>query len=392
MTLSALKVQGPFKGISGYDHHTRELVKGLHRLGVEIELVDLPVWGSAELPPDKSDPWFRELSRPVGASVYLRFAMPHQALVEPGVVNVNYTMFEGTRIHPAWVEQAKAYDLVVVPTEICRDVWTASGAPPDRIRVSPLGIDTGLFGRTAAPLTLATTARTRFLNLSEINQRKNLDALARVWKRATRPGDDAVLILKLATDDPGLGRFRNELAGAAPVLLMNDRLADDDMPSLYAAATHYMSLSRGEAWDMAMMEAAASGLELVAPWHTAYRTYLDPDTAHLVESREVPVDLPESDDNFSLFRRARWWEPDEDQAVEIVRSIVAGTAPAKPPPRERILAGFSWDEAARRLLDVLSEAEARQGRRRRLLRRASGMRRRAGAPGRSGAAPEQRSS
>src|SRR2546430_14430858 len=119
---------------------------------------------------------------------------------------------------------------------------------------------------------------------------------------------------------------------------------------------------------MPMMEAAASGLELVAPWHTAYRMYLDSETAHLVESREVQVELPESDDNFSLFRRARWWEPDEDEAVEIVRTIVAGTAPAKPPPRERILGSFSWDAAARRPLDVLSEAEDRQGRPRPLLR------------------------
>jgi len=373
VTLSRLKVQGPFRGMSGYDHHTREFVKGLHRLGVAIELVDLPVWGSGELPPDKSDPWFRELSQPVGASVYLRFAMPHQALVERGVANVNYSMFEATRIHPSWVAQAEAYDLVVVPTELCRTIWVESGAPPDRVEVCPLGIDSELFARPAAPRPFPTTARVRFLNLSEVNARKNLDGLLRVWRRATTTDDDAVLILKLATDDEGLERFSDEIEGedAAPILLLNDRLGDADMPGLYAAATHYISLSFGEAWDLPMMEAAASGLELVAPWHSAYRTYLDPATAHLVESREVPVDLPDSDQNRVLFRRASWWQPDEDQAVEIVRSIVAGSAARKRPPRERILGAFSWDAAARRLLDLLSEVELRQGQRRGLLRRAS---------------------
>jgi len=373
VTLSALKVQGPFRGMSGYDHHTREFVKGLHRLGVAIELVDLPIWGSAPLPPGSLDPLFLELSEPVGASVYLRFAMPHQALVEPGLRNVNYTMFEATRIHRSWVAQAKAYDLVVVPTGSCREIWVGSGAPRDRVEVCPLGIDVELFGRSATPRSFATSARVRFLNLSEVNRRKNLDALVRVWQRATSAADDAVLILKLATDDAGLERFRTEIprGDAAPILLMNDRLPDRELPGLYAAATHYISLSLGEAWDLPMMEAAASGLELVAPWHSAYRTYLDPDSAHLVESREVPCSLPEDDDNHVLFHGARWWQPDEDRAVEIVRSIVAGTAPRRPPPRERILATFSWDAAARRLLELLSEVEARKGRRRLLLRRAS---------------------
>ena len=41
----------------------------------------------------------------VGASVFLRFGMPHQLLVEPGIANVNYTMFEADRKQPAAVEK-----------------------------------------------------------------------------------------------------------------------------------------------------------------------------------------------------------------------------------------------------------------------------------------------
>ena len=46
---------------------------------------------------------------------------------------------------------------------------------------------------------------------------------------------------------------------------------DAELPSLYAAATHYVSLSHGEGWDMPLCEAAASGLAVIAPRHTAYR-------------------------------------------------------------------------------------------------------------------------
>jgi glycosyltransferase involved in cell wall biosynthesis len=377
VTLTALKIQGPFRGISGHDHHTREFVKALLRLGVAIQLVDNPRWGSLRLA--EPDPFLEGLSKPVGASVYLRFGMPHQLLVEPGIANVNYTMFEADRIHPSWVAQAQAYDRVIVPNEFCRRLWVRSGAPRSRLRVCPLGLDTELFRSPAEPLPLVTadgrpvaSYRTRFLRISEVNLRKNFAGLMRVWQRATAPGDDAILVVKLATDDEGLEAIRRALPGdAAPVLLTSERFTDDEIPRLYATATHYVSLSFGEALDLTMVEAAASGLELVAPWHSAYRDYLDHDTAHLVAAEEVPSDLPPTDDNYVLFRNSRWWKPDEDQAVEIVRAIVSGTAPAKPPPRERILESFGWDAAARRLLELLSELEAPPGRRPRWLRRGS---------------------
>ena len=366
VTLTALKVQGPYKGISGHDHLTREFVRGLVGLGVDVELLDHPGWGSSPIPPEKRDPLFDALSRPVGARVFLRFGMPHQLLVEPRFVNVNYTMFEASRIHPSWVSQATRYDRVIVPTDWVRDIWIANGAPPDRVCVCPLGIDTELYGRPAEPLPLPRSASVRFLNVSEDNLRKNLRGLAEVWKLATTPDDDALLILKVSADEGAAARYRQLLAGGAPVAVLCGQFSDEEMRSMFAAATHYISLSRGEGWDLPMMEAAAAGLELVAPWHSAYRTYLDDSSAHLIESREVPVDLPPWDDNFVLFEDAAWWDPDQDRAVETVRSIVGGTAQSKPPPRERILSTFSWEAAARRLLELLSEIEPK---RRRFFRR-----------------------
>jgi hypothetical protein len=54
------------------------------------------------------------------------------------------------------------------------------------------------------------------------------------------------------------------------------------MPGLYAAATHYWSMTHGEGRDQPMTEAAASGLRLITPDHTAYRTYLDPSAGTLL--------------------------------------------------------------------------------------------------------------
>ena len=153
------------------------------------------------------------------------------------------------------------------------------------------------------------------------------------------------------------------LEDAAPVHFISDLLPDSEMPALYAAATHYISLSHGEGWDQAMVEAAATGLGLIAPNHTAYTAYLDETSARLVTSRMVPAGWEGGDSSPILFQGAEWWQPDEDEAIEHVRSVLAGR-PGPHAPRQRILSEFTWERATRQLLGILKEVELRRPRHR----------------------------
>ncbi|HEU5433732.1 MAG TPA: hypothetical protein VFU81_18835, partial [Thermomicrobiales bacterium] len=192
--------------------------------------------------------------------------------------------------------------------------------------------------------------------------------------RATTPAADAALILKLdgAPDPRGwldarLAALRAALGGprtGAPICLVDERFADATMPRLFAAATHYISLSRGEGWDLPMVEAAAAGLRLIAPDHTAYKTYLDASCAQLVPSRPAPVAFAPWEEPNPLFFGAEWQSPDENAAVAAVRRAVDGGDGALEPPRERILQAFTWDRAARTLLASLAAAAPHRARRR----------------------------
>jgi glycosyltransferase involved in cell wall biosynthesis len=335
-------------------------------------LHDLPQWTAAKLPESSRDAWFDSLSRPVGANVVLHFAPPHFADPWPRMRNANFTMFEASRICTAWVEQSRRHDVVILPTESSRQAWIRSGVPEERIRLCPLGVDASLYKPGGDPLDLVLSNgtpifsfRCRFLSVSELGPRKNLPGLLRAWIRASSPRDDAVLILKIGAWTPHAEDvFDSQLAlleqqigkrlqDAAPVLFLRQILSDTEMPRLYAAATHYISTSLGEGWDQPMMEAAASGLRLIAPAHSAYPTYLDASTARLLPCREVPAAFEGNPMTATLFRGAAWWEPDEDETVESIQAAIADQEPHRAGARERVLREFTWERVTGRLIEIL---------------------------------------
>lgn len=382
MMSRALAVRGPYRGPTGYDHHVREFVRHLAQGGMRLQLIDVPEWGPVKLPDDRRDPWFDTLSTPVNASAMLHFCMPHQVRVVKGMLNVNYTMFEATRIHRIWVQHNLRHDSVILPTDSSKQAWVESGFPEDRIRLCPLGVDPNRFHPDVGPLELTDRHgrevrdyRTRVLNVSELGPRKNLLGLLRVWIRTTMANDDAILIIKLGRYLPGwtirlmremdaveraLGKTRKE---SAPVLFYDRILADSEMPGLFAAATHYWSMSYGEGWDQPMMEAAATGLRLLAPRHSAYTTYLDQSVARMIPARRVPAVFGESGWFRGIFEGAEWWEPDEEAAAEALREAVSGADEDWPTARARISAGFTWEKATTRLVAILKELYEQHGRR-----------------------------
>jgi glycosyltransferase involved in cell wall biosynthesis len=367
-----LDVIGPVRGPSGYDRHTREFVRHLAALGVEIALTHLEGW-SSDVPPAMRETWFDTLTADTPADTVLHFTMPTHLRPRPGARNVNYTMFEADRIPAQWVWHARECDRVVVPTHAARDAWLASGVPAGHVKVSPLGVDGEAFSAPAPPLPLAlpdgrpiSGFSTRFLHVGELRPRKNQLGLLRAWLHATQPDDDAVLVLKcpdvphmvaqLAQDVEDMQReLGRSLAEAGPAVLAPVLLSEQEMRGLYAAATHYISMSCGEGWDQVMMEAGVAGLRLIAPRHTAYVEYLGDEDVEFLPCSLAPATFlgRVGHEDKIFFDGLSWWPPDEEAAAEIIRGVIDGTRGRKPPPSERLAATYTWEAAARHLLEAL---------------------------------------
>lgn len=376
----SVRLVGPYRGVSGYDRLVRGFARGLVEAGAAVQLEGVAGW-SPDLPPSDRDPWFEALAgdrRP--ADVTLHVLMPDRCRPVTSSVNVNYTMFEASRLPPTWVERATEHAAVVVPTDACRAVWVAGGVPAAKVHVCGQAVDGEFLASPAPPLDLVgpggrrvATYRRRFLHVGEIRPRKNHLGLLRAWLRATRRHDDAILLLRLRSSAHGFESFAvdvremerrvgRRLEDAAPVLVLRQLLDDRGMRSLYRSATHYINLSHGEGWDLPMMEAAAAGLSLVAPEYGVYRDYLGPEDAHWIRAGEADAvpDGATGREDFVYFEGARWGQPDEDAAVRAIEEIVASDV-RRLPPTDAIVSHFTWRRAGQDLAAVLGSVLASEG-------------------------------
>jgi glycosyltransferase involved in cell wall biosynthesis len=373
--LDGLQLRGPYYGASGYDQLVRELARALNARRQPLQLMDISHWYPLRWPGADLDPLFESLTRPVSARIRLHICMPPQVKTVRGLSHVNYTMFEADRVPEAWIRCNRRHDLVILPHAECGYAWIRSGLPEAKVRICPQGVDADRFKPGQVPLPLprvmdreVMSFRFRVLHMADYTPRKNLAGLLRVWLQATRRSDDAILICKIncavakwqkkldseirqVQDDSGV-----TLDQAAPILFLRNRLLPPAaMPRLFACATHYWSMSFGEGWDLPMMEAAAGDLQLIAPFHSAYRTYLNERCAWLIPTRQVAATFSWDRPTERLFRGTAWWQPDHDTAVDILRQILHLDRRTAESARIHIAAKYSWANSADRLVQILQE-------------------------------------
>ncbi len=255
--------------------------------------------------------------------------------VPEAAYHIGRVMFETDGLPAEWVAKCNQMDEIWVPTDFNRQTFAAAGVTAKLIKV-PGGIDTNQFKPASQPLAIPGARGTVFLSIFEWLYRKGWDVLLRAWAQAFNPADDVTLVLRTypvnATDIPDgraeierrINQFlQTELnltrSQVAPIIVIGEQIPEADLPRFYAAATAYVSCSRGEGWGRPQMQAMACGLPVIATrWGGNLEFMNDQNSLLLDVDRLVEIDERME---ISFYQGQRWAEPAAKHLISLLRWI-----------------------------------------------------------------------
>jgi glycosyltransferase involved in cell wall biosynthesis len=180
--------------------------------------------------------------------------------------------------HPEWFPRAwanpirrllprgarRAAAVIASGTANAEKIAALCRMPRERVHVIPYGLDTDLFAPPAAARMSEVLARLGvrspfLLQVGAFEPRRGID-LSLAATAALRAEGRAVELVVVGVPRTPVP----ELAARPPWLHVIGRVDDADLPALYAGATAVLAPSRGEGFDLPVLEAIACGAAVVA--------------------------------------------------------------------------------------------------------------------------------
>lgn len=300
----------------------------------------------------------------------LRFYTPLEEDAHQGRARILFTMMETSRVHPGMAEKVNAhYSELWTPTYWNERGFLEAGVKVP-VRVVPLGVDPFIYrpreGASLPPCELLTTPEAGkkevprgfgFIYVSQPTFRKAFDEAILAFERAFADDPEAFLVLGSTAHDYQFWTVNPFGSAGDPKTLrsriyrLSGRFTEEEMASVYASCEAYLCTSLGEGWNLPLTEAAACGLPVVAPRHSAHLDFLDDRNAFLFDLTEERL-RPEGDPISEWYRGMPFPAYNERSRDELVRLL----ARVRQDPQEarrratllrtRILTEYTWDHAA----------------------------------------------
>lgn len=281
MTPPLLHCIGPVFSYQGYAIQNRHLIHGLaeRRWNIHLEPTDDDQSLTLEY-----GHFFRSLASqptPTTAPALSLTLLPAPAEPPHSPRDILFTMLESDDTHPLYLLRAAQFHDVIVPTRFNVRALIAGGFPARRLHVVPSGFDPLAF--FPAPITTEPldNDRPRFLHVGTWQERKaSVLTVAELATACATAGRGSVHVHTNYRHTYGPRALVTILANTNNSLGLNDRsvnrritwhtkqLEPSQVAELYRSMDYVVSMSRGEAWNLPLLEATASGA--VPIWHYAH--------------------------------------------------------------------------------------------------------------------------
>lgn len=273
-----------------------------------------------------------------------------------GRYKIGYTMLEVDGFPPEWIRQANRMDEVWVPSELNRQGLLDSGLERP-VHVIPLGVNPDYFhpGIQGYPNPHGEWV---FLSVFEWGERKEPWLLLRAFNDEFSTDEPVRLVCKVVNRDRKvslkreIARLRLRPSGGKISYLFNHEFPRYQLGSLYRSADCFVSASRGEGWNMPLMEAMACGLPSIATDWGAHREFIHPDVAYPLEIRGTIPAVAKC----PYYSGFSWADPDPEHLRHLLRQVFENRdeARAKGAAAAREMAEkWTWDATACRIVERL---------------------------------------
>ena len=215
-----------------------------------------------------------------------------------GVKRVALTVWETNKLPQEDAQHLKEhFDLVVVPTEFNRSSFIEAGIPYEQLAVVPHAYSQVVWGRELPPQPKH-GAYVFYAALAWV-ERKNPIGLLKAYLTEFTSKDDVVL--RILTPDKDSTKHDVAclirsigLTDLPRVEFITQRLSGDELLAFHGTAHCYVSLTRGEGWNLGTFEAALVGNPVISTNWSGQREYLkDYAGFHPVGFQFTPAISPE---------------------------------------------------------------------------------------------------
>lgn len=255
--------------------------------------------------------------------------------------SILYTVCESVKYAPEFIANVKNYNQLWVPSEWQKKISVDQGIAEDIIKVVPEGVDIDTYKVGDAP-----TGNFTFLHVGQWSDRKSSVEICRAFVKAF-PGIENVFLQMSADNvyykDKHTEDYLKAVGITDPRIIPVHFEEREPYVKRMQNAHCFVSCSRGEGWNLALIEAMACGVVSIT-------SDFGGSTEYAKEALNVKIKGIET--------RRQWAIPDYDDLVVQMKNAYTNYASLKEKAlklSEEIRTKFSWKASAEKAYGFLNE-------------------------------------